>query len=426
MGKNIWLNIYKNSRFINGISEILEQILEAYENYIKFFPRKYLQFDDFGNIDYLTACDCFFLEFSERDGVGTISSSPKIFDENIVDRILEFWEAISRKYFFEEIVIIDCQESDFFDEGKVFYYHRGELYHIDDFGIIDLFYIRDVIKRYDVPILSKEEIIEKKKQEKKEKMKREKEEKERWKKRRIELSEYFNSLQSQNKIKLINEKQKYINLAEDLKDIRDILKNKRYLENSNNSLSSFDNITEEHQRELTTFFNKIKMSNKKIILAGDGGVGKLTFLYRLTTGKYSPNTKMTIGVECLTKTVVVNKKKINFCFWTLGGQERFRFFLPLLCRGLDAAILMFDLTRAMSLERIPEWVNICRKENPNLPILFLRSKADLADDIDISKDYIMSYKEQFNLYDYLKISSKTGENVEEAFNMLLHDILGIL
>jgi len=84
---------------------------------------------------------------------------------------------------------------------------------------------------------------------------------------------------------------------------------------------------------------------------------------------------------------------------------------------------MFDLTRAMSLERIPEWVNICRKENPNLPILFLGSKADLVDDINLSKDYIMSYKERFNLYDYLEVSSKTGQNVESAFESVTRKIL---
>jgi small GTP-binding protein len=161
----------------------------------------------------------------------------------------------------------------------------------------------------------------------------------------------------------------------------------------------------------------------KVLTGGDGGVGKTTLLHRYVEGKFSSDTKMTIGVEFFLKELMIDDQKVLLQLWDFGGQERFRFLLKSYVIGARGALLMFDLTRAMSLERIPEWVNICRKENPNLPILFLGSKADLADDINISKDYIMSYKEQFNLYDYLEVSSKTGQNVEFAFESVTKEIL---
>lgn len=161
----------------------------------------------------------------------------------------------------------------------------------------------------------------------------------------------------------------------------------------------------------------------KVLTGGDGGVGKTTLLHRYVEGKFSSETKMTIGVEFFLKELMIDDQKVLLQLWDFGGQERFRFLLKSYVIGARGALLMFDLTRAMSLERIPEWVNICRKENPNLPILFLGSKADLADDINISKDYIMSYKEQFNLYDYLEVSSKTGQNVEFAFESVTKEIL---
>ena len=161
----------------------------------------------------------------------------------------------------------------------------------------------------------------------------------------------------------------------------------------------------------------------KVLTGGDGGVGKTTLLHRYVEGKFSSETKMTIGVEFFLKELMIDDQKVLLQLWDFGGQERFRFLLKSYVIGARGALLMFDLTRAMSLERIPEWINICRKENPNLPILFLGSKADLADDINISKDYIMSYKEQFNLYDYLEVSSKTGQNVEFAFESVTKEIL---
>ena len=161
----------------------------------------------------------------------------------------------------------------------------------------------------------------------------------------------------------------------------------------------------------------------KVLTAGEGGVGKTTLLHRYVEGKFSSETKMTIGVEFFLKELMIDDQKVLLQLWDFGGQERFRFLLKSYVIGARGALLMFDLTRAMTLEKIPQWVNICRKENPNLPILFLGSKADLADDMNISKDYIMSYKDQFNLYDYLEVSSKTGNNVESAFESVTREIL---
>ena len=84
---------------------------------------------------------------------------------------------------------------------------------------------------------------------------------------------------------------------------------------------------------------------------------------------------------------------------------------------------MFDLTRPMTLENLQEWVNIVRKGDKSIPVLFVGTKIDLVDDIMIDDDYALSFKEQFNLFDYKKISSKSGENVQEVFELLTKKIL---
>ena len=177
------------------------------------------------------------------------------------------------------------------------------------------------------------------------------------------------------------------------------------------------------ENSIKLLLKKIKETNKKIIIIGDGGVGKKTLLIRYVEGWFSAETKMTIGVDFFTKTINARNKKINFIFWVLMGQERARFLLKDFCRGADAAILAFDLTRAMTLERIPEWVNICRKENPNLPILFVGTKLDLDLDIIVGDDYALSFKEQFDLFDYMTVSSKTGQNVEKTFDAIFKCVL---
>ncbi|MFX1343862.1 MAG: Rab family GTPase [Promethearchaeota archaeon] len=161
----------------------------------------------------------------------------------------------------------------------------------------------------------------------------------------------------------------------------------------------------------------------KILTAGEGGVGKTTLLHRYVEGKFSAETKMTIGVEFFLKETEVDAKQCTLQLWDFGGQERFRFLLESYVLGAKGALLMFDLTRMSSLENLEQWLNIVRKGDPNLPVLFLGTKLDLTDEIQVDDDYARSFLNEFNLIDFLKISSKTGENVYTAFDLLTQKIL---
>jgi len=161
----------------------------------------------------------------------------------------------------------------------------------------------------------------------------------------------------------------------------------------------------------------------KILTAGEGGVGKTTLLHRYVEGKFSANTRMTIGVEFFLKETEINGNQCTLQLWDFGGQERFRFLLESYVLGAKGALLMFDLTRMSSLGNLEQWLNIVRKGDPNLPILFLGTKLDLEDEIQVDDDYAQSFLNEYNLIDFLKISSKTGENVSQAFEILTQKIL---
>ena len=161
----------------------------------------------------------------------------------------------------------------------------------------------------------------------------------------------------------------------------------------------------------------------KILTAGEGGVGKTTLLHRYVEGKFSAETKMTIGVEFFLKETEIDSKQCTLQLWDFGGQERFRFLLESYVLGAKGALLMFDLTRMSSLQNLEQWLNIVRKGDPNLPVLFVGTKLDLGEEIQVDDDYAKSFLKEYNLIDFLKISSKTGEHVSDAFNILTQKIL---
>ena len=159
----------------------------------------------------------------------------------------------------------------------------------------------------------------------------------------------------------------------------------------------------------------------KVIVSGDGGVGKTSFLDRLVYNDFNSQSELTRGVDFYSQMVYLNETELNFILWDFAGQNQFKNILNNFVEGLYAAIILFDLTRISSIENLQEWVHKL-KEVGEIPILILGTKMDLIDEDSISPidDYINDFKLNHpNIIDYIKISSKTGQNVKFAFETLI-------
>ncbi|MFW9895143.1 MAG: Rab family GTPase [Candidatus Thorarchaeota archaeon] len=161
----------------------------------------------------------------------------------------------------------------------------------------------------------------------------------------------------------------------------------------------------------------------KIITGGDAGVGKTTLLYRYVEGKFLVDTKSTLGVDFYWKKVITDNSQIDLQLWDFGGQEVFRHILINYAKGANGALILIDLTNKSSLEQIDNWVDIFREDDPNLPIIFLGAKLDLTDLIVVEDKDATFLKEKYHFIDYVKISSKTDENVNLAFQLLVNEIV---
>jgi small GTP-binding protein len=161
----------------------------------------------------------------------------------------------------------------------------------------------------------------------------------------------------------------------------------------------------------------------KVILAGDGGVGKTTLIRRYIEDKFDSSTKMTIGVEFFLKELEVDGDSVALQIWDFAGQPRFRFLLDSYVMGAKGVILMFDLTRMQTLENLDKWLELVRSDNENIPILFVGTKWDLKDQIQVQDDYAEEIQEEYGFVDFLKVSSKTGENVDKVFEVIAKNIV---
>jgi len=165
----------------------------------------------------------------------------------------------------------------------------------------------------------------------------------------------------------------------------------------------------------------------KVVIAGAGGVGKTAMLMRFTKGIFLENTKMTIGVDFSVVKVKaktsLGEKLITLQLWDFGGEERFRFILPGYCLGASGAILCFDITNKESFDGLPEWIELIRSKVPDIPIILVGTKLDLADMREVPKELAEQKVKEWGLQGYIETSSKTGENIEYVFGLLSQEML---
>lgn len=161
----------------------------------------------------------------------------------------------------------------------------------------------------------------------------------------------------------------------------------------------------------------------KILITGDGGVGKTSLLRRYVDGTFDESTIMTVGVEFFIKELIFDGIHCSLQLWDLGGQKRFRYLLENYVMGARGALLLLDLTKLPKIGDILEWVNIARLHDINLPIILVGNKYDLEDFIAVDDESALHLKNAFNMVDYIKTSAKTGYNVEEPFELIAKKLI---
>merc|ERR1711998_273839 len=116
----------------------------------------------------------------------------------------------------------------------------------------------------------------------------------------------------------------------------------------------------------------------KMVLLGEGRVGKTSTVLRYVHDKFDDKTAATIQASFLNKRLSVAGEQVNIAIWDTAGQERFHALGPIYYRDADGALLVFDITDADSLTKVKQWVKELRKMVGNdIQIAVAGNKVDL-------------------------------------------------
>jgi len=167
----------------------------------------------------------------------------------------------------------------------------------------------------------------------------------------------------------------------------------------------------------------------KIVIAGAKGVGKSSLITRFCDNIFKENMKATIGVDFKRKNITLEGAhkdiSLELNIWDFGGEERYRTLFPAYANGASAAFILFDTTNKDSLKDIDNWIDII-DENAyrNIVKQIIATKIDLKSEREVSKKEATDFCKKYDWFtDITSTSSKTGENVEDAFFYVVKKII---
>ncbi len=162
----------------------------------------------------------------------------------------------------------------------------------------------------------------------------------------------------------------------------------------------------------------------KILLLGDGAVGKTSAVQRFVHSYFAASYKLTVGVDILTKDVQTHPDCIaTLSIWDIGGQQRFSFIRSTFYKGTAGVIAVFDITRYHTFNPgVINWINEVRQFAGDVPIILLGNKNDLEDLREVSNEEAQNLANQVPCL-YFETSAKTGTNIDEAFTRLAREVV---
>ncbi|KAI1707697.1 ras family domain-containing protein [Ditylenchus destructor] len=141
-------------------------------------------------------------------------------------------------------------------------------------------------------------------------------------------------------------------------------------------------------------------SSFKVVLLGEGAVGKSSILLRYIHDKFNTEHLSTLQAAFATKQVVIDGRKVELNIWDTAGQEKFHALGPIYYRDSQGAILVYDITDARSFERVKNWVKELRSmlaDTVNISIAGNKLDLEAARNVDrdVAEEYAKTVGAQF-------------------------------
>jgi len=159
-------------------------------------------------------------------------------------------------------------------------------------------------------------------------------------------------------------------------------------------------------------------------------VGKTSIIKRYCEGYFTPNYKLTIGVDFAVKDVDIDEStRVTLQLWDVAGHERFGTMTRVYYKYAIAAVIVFDISRPATFDAVIKWkddVNskvVLANDEP-IPLILLANKCDIPG-VCIDTEALNQFCKSNGFLAWFKTSAQENINIDEAMEFLVKKILEV-
>ncbi|XP_037910114.1 ras-related protein Rab-38 isoform X2 [Hermetia illucens] len=168
----------------------------------------------------------------------------------------------------------------------------------------------------------------------------------------------------------------------------------------------------------------------KILVIGELGAGKTSFIKRYVHQFFSANYRATIGVDFALKVLHWDPNTIvRLQLWDIAGQERFGNMTRVYYKEAVGAFIVFDVTRSGTFDAVSKWkedldAKVQLPGGGPIPCILLANKCDQEKQgIVTNIEKMDEYVKVNGFSGWFETSAKENVNIEESARALVNQIL---
>ena len=162
----------------------------------------------------------------------------------------------------------------------------------------------------------------------------------------------------------------------------------------------------------------------KVILLGEGGVGKSNLLNAAADLRFDEISKSTVNSTYIEKRMKILNKEYKVKLWDTAGQEKYRALTKLFYQDSKVVIFVYDITNKKSFTELNYWISEIKEALGNEPILgIVGNKSDLTDMIEVDEKTANEFAKEKGIELKLLSTKKEPKNFKKFLRKLVKDYL---
>jgi len=154
----------------------------------------------------------------------------------------------------------------------------------------------------------------------------------------------------------------------------------------------------------------LPLNEAKVLLVGQGSVGKTSLINRLTHNKYNPNEPQTDGLNITNWQITVNTKPVKLNVWDFGGQEIYHATHQFFLTKRSLYLLVSNCRTSEDENRLEYWLKLIESFGDASPVIIIGNKCD-EQPLDLNRKAL---RDKYpNIKAIIETSCQSGTGIDE-------------